>query len=395
MDTDKSESARRAADDSSHGEIVVRADEVDEAGTDISPITSNGDEDLSERVEARRQQDLQNASSPKPLANAALGAPKPPVRPILRRDTSALPPPKQPPPPAPPQQQDEAGNAADSLTLAQLKDIVKDLPKLEPVAYAYTYEDTRSLPEELEEWFQYTEEDRDMLSRAEETFEEKISAFDFERPPAASTSTYPWLELPVECRDMFVTRQLADLALLSPPTIAENLEAVAYIALGVWKETAWLKDEVPAEDEHGYEPPNDKYRKTDGQLKWIVNAAEMLCRLGTVPLLYDIMRHIYDNDESVASTPTECPFLWIANIWYRAFRSAGSTLAPATEDDMVSLKSAKDRQMNAILTILYFLIESGRHQVAKGQDDTIRRAVGMNRIQVTGSQITDITESCA
>ena len=308
MDATKSHSERGAANDSSHGEIVVRADEVDEAGTDISPITSNGDEDLSERVEARRKQDLQYGSSPKPLANAALDAPKPPVRPILHRETSAPPPPKQPPPPAPPQQQDESGNPADSLTLAQLKDIVKDLPKLEPVAYAYTYEDTRSLPEELEEWFQYTEEDRDMLSRAEETFEEKISTFDFETFPPATTSTYPWLELPVECREMFVTRQLADLASLDPPTLTKNLEAVAYTVLGVWKETACLKDEGPFEDEHDYEPPKDKYRKTDGQLKWILNAAEMLCRLGTVQSLYDVMRHIYDHDQSVASRPAECPF---------------------------------------------------------------------------------------
>ena len=308
MDVNKSQSARRAADDSSHGEIVVRADEVDEAGTDISPITSTGDEDLSERVEARRQHDLQNASSPKPLANAALSAPKPPVRPILRRETSAQPPPKQQPPPAP-QQQDEVGNAADSLTLAQLKDIVKDLPKLEPMAYAYTYEDTRSLPEELEEWFQYTEEDGDMLSRAEEIFEEKLSTFDFDTPPTAWPPRYQWLELPVECRDMFVSQQLADLPSLDPPTLSKNLEAVAYISLGVWKETAWLKDEVPSENEHDYEPPNDKYRKTYGQLKWIVNAAEMLCRLGTVPSLYDTMRHIYDNDESVAPRPTEYLFL--------------------------------------------------------------------------------------
>lgn len=48
-----------------------------------------------------------------------------------------------------------------------------DLPKLEATAYAYDYSETRSLPEELEEWFSYTEEERYILLRAKQTFDEK------------------------------------------------------------------------------------------------------------------------------------------------------------------------------------------------------------------------------
>ena len=43
------------------------------------------------------------------------------------------------------------------MSVAQLRSIVTNLPKLEPKAYAYSYEETRTFPEELEEWFQYTE----------------------------------------------------------------------------------------------------------------------------------------------------------------------------------------------------------------------------------------------
>ena len=300
MDSIRLNTERGAVDDFSREEIVVRADEVDEAGADISTISPNGDDDFEVRVESRRQQDLQHVGGPKTLANAAPGAPKPPMRPILRREASAPPPPKQPPPPAPPQQQDETGNSPDSLTLAQLKDIVKDLPKLEPVAYAYTYEDTRTFPEELEEWFQYTEEDRDMLSRAEEAFEEELSNFDFGEDLPPSMSQHRWLELPLECRNMFMYKQFNTLGSLNAPLTTRKLEIIAYFAAGVYKETAWLKEGPLPEDEHDYEPPNDKYRKTVGQLRYIVEAAETICWLERLPTLYEIMRTIYEDDESVS-----------------------------------------------------------------------------------------------
>ncbi|KAL9633784.1 MAG: hypothetical protein Q9164_004495, partial [Protoblastenia rupestris] len=142
--------------------IIVKADEVDEAGADISTISpqnASDESDFNARIESRRAQDAQSVSSPKILANAVPSLPRPISRPILRREGSTPAPPQQPPPPAPPQPREEGGNGTDSLSLLQLRRLVSDLPKIEPTAYAYEHDETRTFPEELEEWFQYIEEE--------------------------------------------------------------------------------------------------------------------------------------------------------------------------------------------------------------------------------------------
>ena len=43
----------------------------------------------------------------------------------------------------------------------------------------------------------------------------------------------------------------------------------------------------------------------------------------------------------------------------------------------MSMSSIKDRQLSAILTTMYFVVESGRQQAAKGEADSIRQAIGI------------------
>lgn len=62
---------------------------------------------------------------------------------------------------------------------------------------------------------------------------------------------------------------------------------------------------------------------------------------------------------------------------YRAFGSSISLTVPITDDEMTKIKASRDRQLNAVLTTLYFVVESGRKQIAKGEDGTIRQAIGM------------------
>lgn len=301
MDGSNETSGREQDMENSMEEIIVRADEVDETGADISTISPTDAGDFEARVEARRQQDIQAIGSPKILANAVSSPPKPPARPILRREGSAPPPPKQPPPPAPPPQED-APHMTDSLSLTELKNMVKDFPKSESAAYAYEYEDTRTLPEELEEWFQYTTEDTEFLVRAKDAFEEEISIFDRETrasPPISVRGRYRWLQLPPELQEMFIFHQLQGLTTTSAIKVAKKLESVAHIAMGVWHETTWLEDDPLPDEEVNYEAPNGKYRKTVGQLHNIRRAAEILSRAGLVKILYDILRSICDNDEWV------------------------------------------------------------------------------------------------
>ena len=283
----------------------MRADEVDEAGADISEITSTDDKELEARVEARREQDRQNAASPRALANAVEGAieapPRravvglPPGRPILRREASAPPPPpRQPPPPAPPTQHDENQGPTDSLSLAQLRNIVTNLPKLEPTAYAYTYEDTRTFPEELEEWFQYTEEDRGLLIEAKQEFQDKIGLFKFDVPVLREGRK--WTRLPAEAQEQFVQHQLQGLSEEPAGPTAQNLECLAYIAMGVWQETTYEPPAPDRSEASEFEPPNNKYLRTVGQLNCIKDSAELLCRLGAPQILYDVVTGICDSD---------------------------------------------------------------------------------------------------
>jgi hypothetical protein len=280
-------------------EIIVRADEVDETGTDISTILPDASGDFEARVEARRLQDIASIGSPKILANAVSNPPLPPARPILRREGSAPPPPRQPPPPAPPTQ-DDIPTTTDSLSLAELRNMVKDFPKSEAVAYAYEYDDTRTFPEELEEWFQYTVEDDGFLGRSKKAFEEEISNFRRSERPTGSRGLHSWLALPSELRETFVKQQLRGIGALSPAAVTRNLEAIAHLAMGVWQETTWLDDAPPEDEQACFEPPNDKYQKTVGQLQCIQDAANILCRIGAIQTIYDALRRICDKDELVS-----------------------------------------------------------------------------------------------
>lgn len=287
-----------AEDQQEHG-IIVRADEVDEAGVDISTITTENDEELGVQVEARRLFDSQDSGNQRTLANQAPSPPRGSARPILRREGSAPPPPpNQPPPPAPHQEQDDMNNPTDSLSLAQLRNIVRDIPKIDPTAYAYTYEDTRSFPEELGEWFQYTEEDRSLLLRARDAFDEQFEAFIFDQSQP-DLQAHKWLGLPLEYKKIFVSHQLQSIRSANAPNIVKNLECLTFIALGVWNETAWVREDPLLEEDCFYDPPNEKYRKNVRQLRCIKESAKMLCDLGAVQTIFDVMRSICDSNQSV------------------------------------------------------------------------------------------------
>lgn len=280
--------------------MIVKADEVDEAGADISTIvpSDSSGAGFDERIESRRAQDAQAGGSPKVLANAVPGAPKWWARPALRRDGSAAPPPQQPPPPAPSQQREEPGNSTDPLSLMQLKRLVTDLPKPDPTAYAFEYEDTRPFPEELEEWFQYLEEDRYMLLRAKQTFEEKWGQSQATRV-ASSDEALEWMNVTQEDRESFVAGAVQALASSEAAARVKSLECISHIALGTWGETAGLDEGSgdPDSDGGNFQPLDPQYTKSKQQLKWIRSGAEMLSKTSTVPALVNILKRVCKNSQ--------------------------------------------------------------------------------------------------
>jgi len=287
--------------------IIVKADEVDESGADISTIqptdASESESDLNARIESRRVQDAQPRplGSPKILANAVPSPPKAVARPILRREGSAPAPPQQPPPPAPPQGQEEASNPTDSLSLLQLKRLVTDLPKLEPAAYAYDYSETRSFPEEIEEWFSYTEEERYMLLRAKQTFDDKWGQAQAERPDP-SDKILQWTDVEPEDRESFIIGAIKALENPEITSRVKSLECISYVALGAWGDTAGLDTE---EDKVGLLPSDTKWVESQStkaklQLQWIFNGTRMLCKQGAIQKLLDVLIRLWESEQSVS-----------------------------------------------------------------------------------------------
>lgn len=282
--------------------IIVKADEVDEAGADISTIspTDTTPSEFEARIETRRAHDAQAGGSPKILANAANAPPKPPTRPGLRRETSAPPPPQQPPPPAPVQRED-ASNPTDSLSLQQLRQLVTDLPKFEPTAYAYTYNDTRSFPEEVDEWFQYTEEDKYMLRRGKQMFEDK-----WEEENATSLChtdiTPEWVETKDAVRETFVIGALKALEDADSFVRITSLECLSYIVLGAWGQTAGLESPNPDIEMKpaGVSTSEGQYSRCQCQFNWMRKGVTLLANVDAIQVLVNILYRLSEVEQSVS-----------------------------------------------------------------------------------------------
>lgn len=282
--------------------IIVKADEVDEAGADISTISpdnTSSESDFNARIESRRAHDAEASDGPKLLANAVPSPPRSIARPILRREGSAPAPPTQPPP-APPRQEDVAG-PTDSLSLLQLKKLVGDLPKLEPTAYAYEYEETRSFPEELQEWFQYTEEERFIILGAKESFDEAWHPILSAREDVDAGST-SWTDAPEADRRRLVKQAVSALDSEDVATRVNSLGALSYILLGAWEDTAGVDYDV---EEHKLSKPTMSWldlqtTKPAYQMQWMISGVRMLWGRETLSKLIDLLKMIWESEQSVS-----------------------------------------------------------------------------------------------
>ena len=287
--------------------IIVKADEVDEAGADISTIspTDSSESEFTDRIESRRAQDAQSGGSPKVLANAVSSPPRPLSRPVLRREGSAPAPPEQAPPPAPPQNKEETSNATDSLSLLQLKRLVTDLPKSEPTAYAYDYTETRSFPEELQEWFQYTEQERHVLLRAKHTFIQTWEQAHSERLES-SDKALEWTDVDEEDRVWFIQCAIKALDSNLSASRIKSLECISHVALGAWGDTAGVDGEMHstiAVSDSDATWIESRKTKPNVQLTWMVHGAQLLLENGVVRKLVKLLSQMWKSEQSVSRLP--------------------------------------------------------------------------------------------
>ncbi|KAL9102247.1 MAG: hypothetical protein Q9163_002583 [Psora crenata] len=337
--------------------IIVKADEVDEAGADIStisPQTVSNESEFNARIESRRAQDAQSMGSPKILANALPSPPRPVPRPILRREGSTPAPPQQPPPPAPPQRREEGGNATDSLTLLDLKRLVSDLPKMEPAAYAYEYAETLSFPEEVQEWFHYTEEEKSMQIQAKQTFMEHWE----HAQPHKSLSSHNllgWNDAGEADRESFVTQLVQALDSPDLTTRVKSLECISYIALGTWGDSAGVDKDQTVVD---LAPSVNKWLETQNtkprwHLRCIIDGTRMLSSCGVVQKLVAILKKLCDSEQDVGAPP--------------------ELIAKASPDASTDL--LKQTEASQTLTSLYLIVEVSRLQMLTKEDLPMKEAV--------------------
>ena len=216
--------------------------------------------------------------APQPLTSVPMG------RPQLQRNQPAPPPPHQPPPPPSPQQ---IGNPNDSLSLMQLRRIVTEFPKVDPITYAFTYADTASFEEEVDEWFSYNEAEFKRLHRARETFERRWKKF------AGKT----WLDATPEEREKFVQREANGLLATDLRRRCKSLQTVLHIILGVWHETAGLDTEDPKGRERENEQPEEtlkpKTLATVAQLEHMKAGINLVAEVEGIALLFQVMQDAF------------------------------------------------------------------------------------------------------
>lgn len=203
------------------------------------------------------------------LADVGLPAPQPtsvPMgRPQLQRNQPAPPPPHQPPPPPSP-------NPNDSLSLMQLRRIVTEFPKVDPTSYAFTYADTATFEEEVDEWFSYNDAEYKRLQKARDTFERRWR----------KVSEKPWLESG-DCQK-FVQREVNGLHATDLRRRCKSLQTVLHIVLGVWDETAGIKLE---------EPTTTKTKATPKHLEYMKIGIAQVAEVGGISLIFQVLQNAF------------------------------------------------------------------------------------------------------
>ncbi|KAK5088295.1 Factor arrest protein 11 [Lithohypha guttulata] len=304
-------------------ELLLKADEVD-AGTTIK---SPGD--------TRPLSALTTSGNPPSPAKPAV-----PTRPGLRRETSTPPPPPpSQPPPAPPTQPEDP---TDSLSLPQLRQLVRHFPKPEAKAFAYQYQDAQEFAIEIDEWFHYTapDQDRDYLLTAQESFEDSWQSY---ARTVLKRKDITWLDAERAQQTDFIEHVGPR---IKSDDISERQRAVAsllFVLCGVWKLTAGT-------DQSPDDKTDDKPIGNLVQIEWMHKNVDLVIATGVTGPLYDNLRKALE----------------------RPFADAGAK--QDGEDAYEGLfDDAQYCEISLCLSCFYMIVESARSRIDHEAGRAIRR----------------------
>lgn len=213
-------------------------------------------------------------------------------RPQLQRSQPQPPPPHQPPPPPSAQQIPPT----DSLSLQQLRRIVSDFPKIDPTSYAFTYADTATFEEEVDEWFSYNDAEFRRLQRAKGTFERRWKKF----------AGKEWTEAEQAERKKFMKQESNGLLAKDLRRRCKSLQTILHVMLGVWHENAGkIEDQVAkGKQKDVSEPGNDtfeepletepKTKATKSQLEHMKSGILLVAEADGIRHLFQVMQDAFN-----------------------------------------------------------------------------------------------------
>lgn len=172
----------------------------------------------------------------------------------------------------------------------QLKRLVADFPQRnEPTIYAYTYSDTATFEEEIDQWFAYGSAETNRLNRGKIQFGTRWKSF----------SQKNWNEESWERKREFVKGEVEGLeGRKGEQARRKSVLRLMHILLGVWDETAGLGRPlslVTDHDEHAREgDPQIRSQATKSQLEAMKDGVKLITEVAGVKGVFDALRTILD-----------------------------------------------------------------------------------------------------
>ncbi|KAB5563366.1 required for hyphal anastomosis [Coniochaeta sp. 2T2.1] len=287
--------------------------------------------------------------------------PSAPSRPGLQRNYPSVPPPPvvpQPPPPnqaaynndgAAPSNSNMPQNGApqppqDSLSLAQLRRIVAEFPRTEPIAYDYVYADMGPVEEEIDEWFVYNFWQWVRLNTAQRNFYAEWAAV-FDDEPA-------WDQTDEEERRVFIKTVLRDVRSADAARRSGTIGALTYLVLGRWMESV---DEpvLPS-----LKDTKVKSAATSSQLAAMKAGVELLAECGGLPVVWAAFRKGFepfwsDDTQQIQAANLQGPQDELMNLMTIMYMCIQETLS-----DPFGLPSVRSELLALEPNLLHFMLHA-------------------------------------
>lgn len=326
--------------------ILDAAELIGNSSADFPVIEAEPEEELNLPLDtAEQQRILLQQDQDQPQAGPPLTLP---ARPGLQRGNSVPTPAPNLPPPAPPVPPPDTPQN-DSLSLAQLQNLVRGIPKVEPAPYAFTYDDASCFEEELEEWFSYAVEEQAMLLKTQASYALEWSAFHGLNDVSNGEDGLDWATATTTQHDDFVRHLLGGLKDVDPVLRLKKLEALVYVLLGCWHETAGLPDPAAGEatESSTTSARNSAYIKSGRQASLIKRNVHLLAESNGVQTIVDALSS-------------------------SLLRACGADVTPDAQRDS---KEAERREIWCTMTAVYVLLEVARDEEKTQDSRTLRSAI--------------------